>query len=489
MNQRFNFLLLFVMIWGAPTVMAQTQFFNVRIDNVGQAFTHQASGIFNTPVGATAPGPIFPGDAYEFTFYGAPGSSLSLATMFVQSNDLFYAPGANGIALFDGDGTPISGDITDQLGLWDAGTEVNEAPGVGINQAPRQSGPNVGADENGVVQLVNDGFTYPVNEAVIRATITPADGGRFTVRLENVSTAGTITTGNGDMVAVPLSPGAWVVHTSPEPLFTPGAADRGLGLEGIAEDGDAAPLGASLAAKVGYGSGVFNTPVGAVGPGPIFPGDAYEFTFYGAPGSSLSLATMFVQSNDLFYAPGANGIALFDGDGNPISGDITDQLGLWDAGTEVNEAPGVGINQAPRQSGPNVGADENGVVQLVNDGFTYPSANEVIRVTINLTQTANESEVQTLPDGFALHQNYPNPFNPTTRIAFELATGGDVSLEIYNVLGQRVRTLLGGFRNAGTYEVNWDARDQAGLPVATGLYLYRLQVDARSQTRQMVLLR
>ena len=60
--------------------------------------------------------------------------------MYVQSNDLFLSPGDTGIALFADDGLPISGDITAQIGLWDAGTEVNEEPGVGANQAPRQAG-------------------------------------------------------------------------------------------------------------------------------------------------------------------------------------------------------------------------------------------------------------------------------------------------------------------------------------------------------------
>ena len=91
---------------------------------------------------------------------------------------------------------------------------------------------------------------------------------------------------------------------------------------------------------------------------------------------------MFGQSNDLFYAPGAKGIALFDAKGKPLSTDITSQLQLWDAGTEVNEEPGLGPNQAPRQAAPNTGPSEKGKVMLVKDGFHYPSVNEVIRVSV-----------------------------------------------------------------------------------------------------------
>ena len=133
--------------------------------------------------------------------------------------------------------------------------------------------------------------------------------------------------------------------------------DRGAGLEALAEDGNPAELAANLPRN----SGVFTTPVGADGPGPLTPGNAYEFTFVARPGDRLSFATMYVQSNDLFLAPGDTGIALFTDDRQPISGDITDQIGLWDAGTEVNEQPGVGANQAPRQAAANTGVDEGGV--------------------------------------------------------------------------------------------------------------------------------
>ncbi|UCC71927.1 MAG: spondin domain-containing protein [Gemmatimonadota bacterium] len=66
----------------------------------------------------------------------------------------------------------------------------------------------------------------------------------------------------------------------------------------------------------------------------------------------------------------------------PISGDVTSQLMLWDAGTEVNQKPGIGLDQAPRQSGPDSGAAESATVRLVDDGFTYPGVSDVINVTI-----------------------------------------------------------------------------------------------------------
>jgi hypothetical protein len=97
----------------------------------------------------------------------------------------------------------------------------------------------------------------------------------------------------------------------------------------------------------------------------------------------LNVAAMFGQSNDLFYAP-KRAIALFDEGGNPLSGDVTESFLLWDAGTEVNQTPGVGGDQAPRQKSPNTGAEENGVVRPVNDGFAYPNTKDVLRVTISV---------------------------------------------------------------------------------------------------------
>ena len=74
------------------------------------------------------------------------------------------------------------------------------------------------------------------------------------------------------MQPVPLSPGVWTVHAAPAPLFTAGEPDRGWGLERIAEDGDTGPLSSALGGKLGLASGVFNTPDGAGGPGPLGPG-------------------------------------------------------------------------------------------------------------------------------------------------------------------------------------------------------------------------
>jgi len=134
-----------------------------------------ASDLFNTPVGATQPGPAVPGGAYEFTFTAEEGDYLSFSTMFVQSNDLFYTFAEGGIPLFN-NGTAVTGDVSSSVLLYDAGTEVNEFPGAGLNQVIRQGALDTGIDENGVVTNINnisDGFTYPAITDIIRVTITP----------------------------------------------------------------------------------------------------------------------------------------------------------------------------------------------------------------------------------------------------------------------------------------------------------------------------
>ena len=429
----------------APT--PDVQRFRVEIANVGPAFGVLKSGVFDTPVGASAPGPIGPGGAYEVSFTAGtnvtPGSGirLSLATMFIQSNDLFYTFPAEGLALYDAGGAARTGDVTAELVLYDAGTEVNQAPGTGADQAPRQTGPDTGEAEGGVIARVEGedaaGFSYPDAADVVRVTLAHDGETAFTVRIENVSTASTLALPDGGTTAVPLSPGGWAVHVDAVNFFASGepapdwveaiaedgdaapfaaafgpltgvtvplspgvavvhtealrffAADQAAldGIEGIAEDGDPSAAVAQFRGLAGVrGVQAFATPAGASAPSPIGPGGRYAFEVEGEPGDRLSFATMYIQSNDLFYTFAREGLALFGADGAPVSGDVTGQVRLYDAGTERNQEPGVGPDQAPRQAGPDAGPVENGVVGRVEGedraGFSYPDAADVLRVTV-----------------------------------------------------------------------------------------------------------
>ncbi len=93
-----------------------------------------------------------------------------------------------------------------------------------------------------------------------------------------------------------------------------------------------------------------------------------------------------------------------------------------------------------------------------------------------------------LPERFALGPNYPNPFNPSTLIPYQLPLATHVRLEVFNVLGQRVATVVDGEQSAGFHTARWDATDAAGRAAAAGVYLYRLQAGGESITRRMVLI-
>lgn len=102
-----------------------------------------------------------------------------------------------------------------------------------------------------------------------------------------------------------------------------------------------------------------------------------------------------------------------------------------------------------------------------------------------------------LPERFALQQNYPNPFNPTTTIELALPQDSEVQLVIYDISGRRVRTLVQAVLPGGFHEIVWDGRNDAGQPVSSGVYLYRVAAVAHSpvhrntftQVRKMMLLR
>jgi hypothetical protein len=99
------------------------------------------------------------------------------------------------------------------------------------------------------------------------------------------------------------------------------------------------------------------------------------------------------------------------------------------------------------------------------------------------------AETPLSPEVTYLAQNFPNPFNPTTRIAFALKAPGSVSLRIYNTTGRLVRVLVEGDRAAGQYSELWDGKDSSGSAVASGIYFYKLDAGAFTQTRKLVLLR
>jgi hypothetical protein len=105
------------------------------------------------------------------------------------------------------------------------------------------------------------------------------------------------------------------------------------------------------------------------------------------------------------------------------------------------------------------------------------------------TEVREIDEGETRPSDFVLFQNYPNPFNPRTNIEFVLPKSGQVKIEIFNILGQRVRTLVDEHLRPGRKLVDWDGKDDRGKEVSSGIYLYRIATEEFSEAKKMLLLK
>jgi hypothetical protein len=363
--------------------------------------------------------------------------------MLRESNDWFFGTDPAGIPLYI-NGAPLSGDITSYIRLWDAGTEYDEEPGVGLHTGLLQATTTSGAaDPDNRVRLVGNvatlssgaTFVRPEIASMIRVTITPSNNSdrSFLLRIENVSTTETLVTSTGnkpitvmntlwavhcnpnvlfdaDMparanglealaeagnawtlndklrlergIATPFTPGIFVVHTGGNPLFQVGQPDYRLGLERIAEDGDPTNLAAALIVPETDSLGTFDTPMVAAQAGPCHAGDGFEIQFKARPGDRLSFATAFSESNDWFIAPPGEGMELFQGT-LPRWGEITTEFKLYDLGTESDQELAVGGSVGTQQTAPNTGSADNtkNVREVGRDRYDVPLTHH-IRVTL-----------------------------------------------------------------------------------------------------------
>ena len=126
---------------------------------------------------------------------------------------------------------------------------------------------------------------------------------------------------------------------------------------------------------------------------------------------------------------------------------------------------------------------ENTVIEIT-DNQTYDS-----EFGFNRLALPAPVQLQTRPEVFSLANNYPNPFNPATTIKYALPQAADVELTVYNVLGQPVRTLIAEHQNAGRYVVEWDATNDSGHSLSSGMYFYRLEAGGDLEVKKMLLLK
>jgi hypothetical protein len=121
---------------------------------------------------------------------------------------------------------------------------------------------------------------------------------------------------------------------------------------------------------------------------------------------------------------------------------------------------------------------------------TYDASGNPVPATVSLDIMVTDVEDNPIvPTGYVLGQNYPNPFNPATNIVFSIPQTEKVTLTIYNMLGQKIATLLDGSFLAGTHVVRWNGRDGLGRQLPSGVYFYRLSTSRFSEAKRMLLLK
>ncbi|WAC14966.1 spondin domain-containing protein [Dyadobacter pollutisoli] len=397
----------------------------ITIENVLESRPLVQSGTFQ---GTGTPPVILPGQSVSFSFSAAKNQRLTFATMYGWSNDLFFAPENPGIRLYGDDGTPVTGEVSAQIKLWDNGSRINAAPGAALSHpgaaesVPKNIKEVTGTDDYGhnflpAAQLMNvslkyDGnsrFTVTIkNESGGTANETPFSPGVWAISYtagtdfllpepiyssgkatnealtriaeagDNVAMSTTLTSQTG--IFTPLSPILVVVYSGSEnPFYKPGENDRGEGLKELAQKGNADILAAALKVKSGVKnvyvlkeptSTVLLPKIGGNAGGKV----SQQLTL--AAGDRIALATMYGFSNDWFFATGGNDI-----DAN-TSGDFSGSLALYDDGTAIDQFPGAGITQFNLAGTPLTESKPIAPVPNPNPFTTLPAIGSIIKVTL-----------------------------------------------------------------------------------------------------------
>ncbi|WP_208643536.1 spondin domain-containing protein [Pedobacter miscanthi] len=394
----------------------------ITVENVLNSKPLVESGVFQgsgTPL-------ILPGQSTTIQFSAAKGEAISFAAMYGASNDLFFAPDNPGIQVYSGDGTPIEGDVSSQVKLWDNGTRVNQKPGASVSH------PGV-AETRNVTEVTGtdaQGNTYLAASKLVKASLKYNGNSVFTLTLENTS--------GGTANETPLSPGVWSVSyivgnslLSPAPLFakdkptangltsiaeagdngplytyvkgltgifTPlspvlvvvyngidnplykvGENDRNQGLKDLAQKGDANVLAGYLRSKLGVKAVYVLAASGTTVLLPIINGQtgskvSQELTI--AKGDRVAVATMYGFSNDWFFATGADGIDPFN------KGDASNSIALYNNGTAIDQFPGAGITQFNLTGTPLAESKPITAVPNPNTFTTLPDIQNFVKVTI-----------------------------------------------------------------------------------------------------------
>ena len=127
---------------------------------------------------------------------------------------------------------------------------------------------------------------------------------------------------------------------------------------------------------------------------------------------------------------------------------------------------------------------------MASDGYGGDNSalNGPSSFSVDLSELLGTDDNQ-IPGVFALHNNYPNPFNPVTNITYDIPEVSEVKLEIYNVTGQHIRTLVNGAHEPGRYRIVWNATNEFGRPLASGMYFYRISAGDFISVKKLLLMK
>ena len=203
---------------------------------------------------------------------------------------------------------------------------------------------------------------------------------------------------------------------------------------------------------------------------------AFEIKLIGDPdGVFAGQAIMCIGDSGKTFECSIDDLSLLELKDGTLSADDIERLRQKGFTVEIEErADGGRIITLTRES------------QGESDGASWVEKEVIIETTDDDPLGKSAS---TLPEGYTLSQNYPNPFNPTTKIDYSVASAEHVTIEIINVMGQVVRTLVDQTVGAGQHTVEWDSRSDSGVRVSSGMYFYRFRAGNVVETKKMALLK
>ncbi len=204
-------------------------------------------------------------------------------------------------------------------------------------------------------------------------------------------------------------------------------------------------------------------------PGGDFNKDGYTDLILGQPLGSFLAGNVFIYLGSR-QMDGKYDIAIHDYD---LQGYVAEVFGL--AVTNVGDMNGDGVDDFAASA--KLGVDPFDVGEV----FIFSGDSSIA--------TGVKDNQSNLPRSFTLFQNYPNPFNGSTIISYTLLRKSNVQLEVFNLLGEKVRRLIEKEQPAGAHRITWDGMDSMGNSLPSGVYLYRLKIGNESLVKKMVLIK